>query len=185
MARYETSGMTGDTAKIKVGAVKGKMGRTASLGSDLKDGVTFINWHQMYSYQNCYAEMAGLSTMSSNMIWGSQWDQIMIWMKDIPNTTSYAGDNPWYIVNSKGMGNYETSNGGTGDLQRTGYYAQKNIFDLSGNVLDWTLESNKATIREARGGGYDGTDSQPYAAYRSTNGMGAVGLRVGTRFTIY
>lgn len=184
VGRYETSGMTTESVKLKVNSMKGKMGQTSYLG-DIADGVTFVNWHQMYAYQNIYAEQAGLSTMNSNMIWGSQWDQIMIWMKEVPNTTSYAGTTPFYVINSQGMGNYQTGEGGTGELQKTGYYEVKNVYDLAGNVIDWTLEAKGNDVREGRGGGHDGTDSEPYASWRTDDGRGAVGLMVGTRFTIY
>ena len=184
VGRYETSGMTTESVKLKVNSMKGKMGQTSYLG-DIADGVTFVNWHQMYAYQNIYAEQAGLSTMNSNMIWRSQWDQIMIWMKEVPNTTSYAGTTPFYVINSQGMGNYQTGEGGTGELQKTGYYEVKNVYDLAGNVIDWTLKAKGNDVREGRGGGHDGTDSEPYASWRTDDGRGAVGLMVGTRFTIY
>ena len=71
------------------------------------------------------------------MIWGSQWDQIMIWMKEVKNGENY------YITNSIGMGNLNISgvDDGYDSFANTGCFDIKNIFDLAGNVYDRTLEA--------------------------------------------
>ena len=80
------------------------------------------------------------------MIWGSQWDQIMIWMKDVENTNK----NSYYIINSLTMGNLGTSDDTTSGLSATGFYSVKNIYDLAGNVYDWTLEALNTNGRVLR-----------------------------------
>ena len=87
------------------------------------------------------------------LIWGSQWDQIMIWMKDVKNTINNKNGN-YYITNAVGMGNYEVDNTGTTkptkQVENTGYFDVKNVFDLAGNVYDRTLEANDTNYRVLR-----------------------------------
>ena len=144
VGRYETSNMTSDDTKdasTRVATVKGT-----------KNGLSEIDWYRMYIQQKRYSQLAlgEKTTITSSIIWGCQWDQIMIWMKDIKNETSYAGNIPYYILNSKGMGNYATTVGGTGELSETGYYAVNNIYDLAGNLLERTLEANTNVSRVSR-----------------------------------
>ena len=141
VGRYETSSMSTDTAKdtstsefIKV--VKGTT-----------DGINNVKWYRMYAQQKNYKNSLKQSkNTKSSMMWGSQWDQIMIWMKDIKN-----GDN-YYITNSVGMGNFGTGDGYTDTINpaATGCFKVKNIYDLAGNVYDWTLEANSTYNRVLR-----------------------------------
>ena len=64
--------------------------------------------------------------------------------------------NSFYVVNALEMGNYETtddSDTSTSAPAPTGNsdnYKVKNVFDLAGNVSDWTLEANYTLIRISR-----------------------------------
>ena len=112
----------------------------------------------MYEGQKEYkaANIGSKSTTTSSMIWGSQWDQIMLWMKNVPaqleNNETFTGK--FYITNAVGMGNFgvdETgATKGTKQVENTGYYGVKNIYDLAGNVFDWTLEASNAYSRVIR-----------------------------------
>ncbi len=181
VGRYETSGMNNSTTttyassnEIKVNVVKGT---TTGIGS--------VTWYRMYAQQKLYSSKANI-TLTSSMIWGSQWDQIMIWMRTVSNETTYAGTRPFYVINSQGMGNFGTSAGGTGSIANTGYYAVKNIYDLAGNVYDWTLEAYNANIRIPRGGVYGNTNSSyTRAAYRFNNDPCSPITYFGSRSTLY
>lgn len=103
--------------------------------------------------------------MQSSMIYGSQWDQIMIWMKEVKNTEN---ESKYYILYSSNMGNYNTSSEVTGSPQVSGYknkYSVKQIFDLGGNLYDWTTEANGADNRVLRGYYYEANGSS-YPAKR-------------------
>ena len=141
VGRYETSSMSTDTAKdtstsdfIKV--VKGTT-----------DGINNVNWYRMYAQQKNYKNYLKQSkNTKSSMIWGSQWDQIMIWMKDEKNGENY------YIINSVGMGNFNISSvdDGFDGLAATGCFEVRKIYDLAGNVYDWTLEAYFTDFRVYR-----------------------------------
>ena len=182
VGRYETSKMSNSTTEtytssneIKINVVKGAT-----------TGVNSVTWYRMYAQQKLYSSKTNI-TLASSMIWGSQWDQIMIWMKSEPNETSYAGDKPFYIINAQGMGNFAASAGGTGRKADTGYYAVKNIYDLTGNVYDWTLETGITNCRVHRGGFYYDTHSDyTKSAYRGDNDPNNISNEFyGSRATLY
>ena len=151
IGRYETSNMNSSnftTNPIKV--IKGT-----------KNGINNVTWYKMYEGQKEYknAKLTNSETTTS-MIWGSQWNQIMIWMREIRNTV-YPSNGNYYITNSVGMGNYGYISGvddgysSTSAPAGTGCFKTKNIYDLAGNVFDWTLEASYTYYRVGRGGSYD------------------------------
>ena len=151
VGRYETTNMNSTDFTTKEGAVNIVKGTT--------NGINNITWYKMYEGQKAYKDaMLTTSTTTSSMIWGSQWDQIMIWMKNVPSVftnDTYTGK--FYITNSVGMGNFGVDNIGTEkatkQIENTGFYDVKNIYDLAGlagNVMDWTLEAGTAYFRVIR-----------------------------------
>lgn len=105
------------------------------------------NWYNMYAKQKNYASQNGITTATSSMIWGSQWDQIMIWMREIQNEERGKP----YIFDSTGMGWYSSNSGGV--LKKTGTLPAakvKNIYDMAGNAWEWTMEANNTTYRASR-----------------------------------
>ena len=140
VGRYETSNMVNTSANDSTNKVTVIKGTTTGIGS--------VTWYRMYNQQKNYSnlEFTNATTITSSMIWGSQWDQIMIWMKDVRNTAK----NSYYIINSLTMGNFGTSDDTTSGLSATGFYSVKNIYDLAGNVFDWTLEADYTNVRVKR-----------------------------------
>ena len=134
VARYELS----HTKVSGINKAESKRGQTVSSAAVL---------HLWYGlYETCQnVNLQSGTGMESSMIYGSQWDQIMIWMKEERN----INDNTlFYILNSNNMGNY------TNDWQVCGYksdYSVKQVFDLGGNLWDYTVEASKDSERTSRG----------------------------------
>ncbi len=86
-----------------------------------------------------------------------------------------------YAVNSEG-GNYS----GNGGLKNTGYHAVKNIYDMGGNVFEWTTETYDSVFRCVQRGGYYNIVALYYPAgsrdYGSTISSGS---NIGMRGTLY
>ena len=147
VGRYETSKMSTDTAKdtSTTDFVKVVKGTT--------EGINNVDWYRMYAQQKNYEKhLSKSNNVKSSMIWGSQWDQIMIWMKEEPNEVNTT-NGAFYVTNSLCMGNYGNISGeedGYDSLAATGCFDVKNIYDLAGNVYDWTLEANTTGIRVLR-----------------------------------
>ena len=167
IGRYETSNIINDKTKDSENKIKSIKGNT----------INKVNWYRMYAQQKSYSKLTLSSdTKLSSMIWGSQWDQVMIWMKEVKNQNSY------YIINSLGMGNYESNIKETGSLEN---YSAKNIYDMAGNYNEWTLESMNLIkwVRVARGG-YSGM-GEANTKYRYGNNPGSIYNNSGSRITIY
>ncbi len=154
VGRYETSNMINSS-------LDDNLNRVRVIKGTIK-GIRNITWYRMYAQQKKYSEIADISNQStSSMIWGSQWDQIMIWMKNVKNNKDVKTINSYYILNSIGMGNYKINADGSKKSQErieaTGKsedYKVKNIYDLAGNLNDWTLEAYSTHSRASRGGEY-------------------------------
>lgn len=168
IGKYETSHMNGgaseederydSTQKVKV--IKG-----ANEGTNGNN----INWSRMYLQQRNYSKLTSTLNARSTMIWGSQYCQVMIWMKDIKNDKDTVTTNSYYILNSIGMGNYMVNADGSEKTNKkmisTGSvedYKVKNIYDLAGNLGETTIFS-KDSYRVVFGGSYITTSSKKSA----------------------
>ena len=94
----------------------------------------------------------------STLIYGAQWDTALRFIG-----AYNVGEDEYdtYATNSTGMGNYSGKNGAD-DIASTSApaecgardgFRQKNIYDMAGNVREWTMEKYSAH-RVARGGCY-------------------------------
>ena len=126
IGRYETGGLSG----------------TAVVQKNNTD-INNQNWYVMY---NKCKTIAQETQATSSMIWGCQWDATLRWFleSDDPDVVTY-------VTNSSNKGNYSGSllSNGTGSNDS---YSVNNIYDMAGNVYDWTLEANGTYRRVLRRG---------------------------------
>ena len=88
---------------------------------------------------------------NSTLCYGVQWDAVLRWINK-----DYSIN--YILKDSTGKGNYDTN----GNLIKSGNDENcqiKNIYDLAGNVSEWTMESYGTTDKIARGGKSGGTDA--------------------------
>lgn len=93
----------------------------------------------MYQYENAKTEM----------MWGCQWNAILIWFYSNENTRDYA-----FSMQQKG--NF------SGKLNYTGGdsdYCINNIYDIFGNVAEWTQLSSGQKYKYAVGSSFENKDS--------------------------
>ena len=89
----------------------------------------------------------GYKTVTSTLIYGVQWDAIMQWIDPAYRTGSCESNS--FVRDSRGKGYYEQSEPTvTGSNSN---YAVNNIYDLGGNVAEWTMESYNTDVRVFRG----------------------------------
>ena len=121
-----------------------------------------------------FAKENNYKTVQSTLIYGVQWDAVMNWMKDVENPNA-TGSLTKYYQDSTGMEWYDGVSGNsdhkTGIDLNGGKNQVKKVYDLAGNVEEWTMESRGTDERVSRGGsniaGSDFPASCYPASYRS------------------
>ena len=138
VGRYETSNLT--TTK----------GTAINVVAGTNSGISNINWYYMYAQQKAYAANKGLGNkVKSSMILGTCHDQMLEFVNvegkyDVTkvgnalHNRNYS-DRPWQTA-------------GLDYTDKTQYKdLSKNIYDLEGNVFEWTTEANNTNFRVDRG----------------------------------
>ena len=144
IARYETCYADKNKEEDNNSEIVFKQGREV---------INSKNWYEFCKLHNEYGKSIN-SNIESNSIYGSQWDQLMIYLRDIKNSIN---NNP-YIIDATGQGAC------TGEKLQSGAsndYEVKNIFDLAGNVFEYTLETRSATTHTKRS-----------SCFRNASGLG-------------
>ena len=144
-----------------------------------KATLTNTNWYNLY--KKC-TELQASDKVKTQMIWGCQWDVTMNWL-----ISSGAKTSDEVNKDSSSWGNYqETSvkaDDGTTEIKASGTSAKlntgkttftmaNNIYDLAGNVYEWTQEASDTYVRASRGGDYynNGSGSPASDRYRQQSG---------------
>lgn len=137
---------------------------------------TNIKWEDAIKVAESFAKDQRYTSVQSTLCYGVQWDAIM---RNLNKGTQQEKD---YIKNSTGIGNYQT-----GGKQTTGNnnYQIKNIYDLAGNVKEWTMEQNGVNGKIARGGSYQEQGNTNSVAIRSINNGGVESNDTGYRIALY
>ena len=149
IGRYETGNLSQNTAVVQ------------------KEKIDINNqtWYTMY--KKCKTLKGSNNKVETGMIWGSQWDRTLMWLVESGNKTKEE-----IVKDSSGWGNYSNnSESGAGSKQATGFseiWKVANIYDLAGNVNEWTIEGY-ANNRISRGGYYNVTGNYQACRRVSTN----------------
>ena len=175
-----------EVGKDKDGAVVIKKGTTENPVNPY----TNIKWSSNGSMQETTGTTGGAVEISRNfdtannytsvhstLIYGVQWDAIMNFMDSNYITNATIGtpncDTNSFVRNSTGKGNYnEAANTNSWKRKVTicgssDSYRVNNIYDLAGNVYEWTMESSSSDNRVIRGGFYNRSGSVSPASNRS------------------
>ena len=161
IGRYET----GNLSQEKVVVIK----NNTDIGNQ--------TWYTMYKKAK---GIAVNNNVTSSIIWGSQWDATMRWMYNSGNVEKKK-----YTYDSIDKGNYYFSTISTGSNDA---YAVNNIYDMAGNVYEWTIEAGFTDDRVFRGGCYNydsfGSGSGP-ASNRSSSSPTRYDGLIGFRVALY
>ena len=105
----------------------------------------------VYKSQQMYTDKEKYG-VTSTLIYGVQWDAIMQWVdSEYKNEDGKLYEKNSYIANSTDKGNYGGIVATTGSNKN---YEVKNIYDLAGNVFEWTMEAGVGNQKILRGGAY-------------------------------
>ena len=158
VGRYEMS--INDTSKN----AQSKYGETSATAEKTSANL----WYGLYNKAKTYAPENADSKVVSSMIWGSQWDAMLRWMKN--NDIDVTGLIP------KDYNQTRITGGANKDKLN-------NVYDLLGNSIEFTQEAYTTTYRTLRGGHYL-FNSVP--SYRSNNCFPTdTFFVIGSRLTLY
>ena len=141
--------------------------------------LTKTDWYNLYNACRS-SKLQASDKVKTQMIWGCQWDVTMNWLISSGAKTSdevNKDSSTW-----GNYSNYNTANNYTegttgyeknaGSLQNTGSsenWKANNIYDLAGNVWEWTQEAGGTSRRAGRGGCYNLHGSGYPASNRANN----------------
>ena len=143
IARYEASYQDG-----KVASKVSTSTRTSS-STTLTNGMLWNRISQTDALTKATEMYAGQG-FTSSLPTGAAWDRTLSWLEETGEVTLEE-----IIVDSKSWGNYnDDSFSGTTSLINTGSMTQteaNNIYDIAGNLSEWTTEANSTDYRVNRG----------------------------------
>ena len=170
IGRYEMSiNATSKNAESKYGA-------TSANASDTDTN----QWYGLYNRAKTYAPENASQKVVSSMIWGSQYDAMLKWMKG--NKINVTSSSPTDLSIGNTSRNTTRVTGGANNGQTVSKDKLSNIYDLLGNSREWTQEAYGTDYRVYRGGRYD-TGHAP--SYRNYYGPTLTNSYGGSRLTLY
>ena len=185
IGRYETGDLNQEVAVVQKG----------------NTNIASQTWYAMY--EKCKTLSDNNNNIETGMIWGNQWDRTLMWLMECNAKDETTGKSKEEVIrDSTSWGNYHnatftytnssgsttTKNSGSGTRIPTGsteYTKANNIYDLAGNVRDWTMEACYTDVRVYRGGYYGGYGTNVPASYRGYGSPTDSNSVNGTRATLY
>ena len=177
IGRYETGDLNQDVAVVQKG----------------NTNISNQTWYTMY--KKCKTLSNNNNNVVTGMAWGNQFDRTLMWLIESgaktkeeisSNSTSWAnyGNATFEYTNSSGS--VVTKNSGSYvriPAGSTDYTKVNNIYDLAGNVYDWTMEAYSSNYRVMRGGNFGNVSGT--ARYRVSSSPTGSSYDYGCRSALY
>ncbi len=155
-----------------------KYGAISSNASDADTN----QWYGLYNKAKTYAPESTSQKVVSSMIWGSQYDAMMNWMKG--NNINVTSINPKDLSIGDTSRNTTRVTGGANYEQTVSKDKLSNIYDLLGNSYEWTQEATSTNLRVLRGG-FDFSSNEETPSYRNSYYPTNTGSIFSSRLILY
>ena len=138
-----------------------------------------ISWHKMYENSLTYSNNNKNLGVISEMIWGCQWDAMLKFI--------LTGNDAASVIKSTNVSHDLSSVYYTGGTNYSGSVTYNdiasNIYDLEGNVEEWTQEALNNNCRIFRGGHY--YNGKYWPCMRVYNTLSGYESYTGSRLSLY
>ena len=145
IGRYEAS-YDDSVSGGRVASKKSENTNRTGSSDALEDGMLWNYVSQIEALEKSKEMYTGISTLLT----GAAWDRTLGWLKETGVVTSFE-----IVADSSTWGNYSDDKfPNTTGLINTGKYDEtkrNNIYDLAGNLWEWTTEAKNTTLRVNRG----------------------------------
>ncbi len=136
-----------------------------------------------YEAKKIAATIERKETVKSHLVFGAEYDSVLEWIikTEVKTLTEIVED-------STEWGNYWNTKNSTREIVKTGSreeWCVNNIYDIAGNVNEWTQEQNKSFYRIIRGGYSYSTGFDYPVAYRYYDDPREGHSRTGFRAALY
>ena len=189
---YENGGFW--IGRYEAGITKNRTSKDEEItAAPLSKAGTVENPVYSYTYVRCSQAQTLASQLSteksytSSLMFGVQWDLVLkhIEVKEVAKGTALATIQSALRSDSSSWGNYASSGVILTGSNET--YKKMNIYDLAGNVWEWTLEytSNTSFPCADRGGHYGNYGSDYPASSRNGSNTANSDSRLGFRLSLF
>ena len=137
-------------------------------------------WYGLYNKAKTYAPENASQKVVSSMIWGSQYDAMLKWMKG--NNINVTSTTPTDLSIGTTSRNTTRVTGGANNGQTVSKDKLSNIYDLLGNIREWTQEAISTAYRISRGGYYSGSYAPSDRATTTIRPLPVPTMAVGSHF---
>lgn len=160
-------------SRFEIGNLKNAVQNNEKVVSKAnQEDITNQSWINLYKVLGSMYDREDITT---EMIWGCQWDATLAWIANNSNLNRYVYD-------SKEIGNYYNV------IQKTGSnskYCLNNIYDMAGNACEWTQRGSENGGRKAYGQSYSMEEDKYTIGSSKQYGITYLWKEVGTRMTMY
>ncbi len=153
-----------------------------------KKGVTVWTYIQYGNAKTSAESMISNEYVQTGLITGTAWDTTCHWIEDSLKSINASAS----LKDSRYYGNYKNSlapaNENSGKIRTAGSnenWKTKNIYDLAGNVWEWTSEITSSSLFISRGGSYQNDGSEVTVLFRNNYSASYTGDFIGFRPRLY